>query len=69
MTKAEKIQAIQAKVQAERISLRSIARGTALSMNTVRAAVGGAPSTLDSTVNFLFLYLGLKPESNGNKAA
>lgn len=63
MTKAEKLQAIQAKVQADRISLRSIARGTALSMNTVRAAIAGADSTLESTINFLYLYLGIEPES------
>lgn len=69
MTKAEKLEAIQAKVQADRISLRSIARGTALSMNTVRAAFAGASSTQESTVNFLFLYLGLKQESDGNAAA
>jgi hypothetical protein len=62
MTTAEKLKAIQAKVQADRVSLRSIARGTALSMNTVRAAVSGSASTHKSTVNFLFLYLGLKPE-------
>ncbi|GGK91593.1 hypothetical protein [Deinococcus radiotolerans] len=62
MTTAEKLKAIQAKVQADRVSLRSIARGTALSMNTVRAAVSGSASTQKSTVNFLFLYLGLKPE-------
>lgn len=67
MTKAEKLQAIRAKVQADGISLRSIARDTALSMNTVRSAIAGADSTLESTINFLYLYLGLKPESERTK--
>lgn len=69
MNRTEKLKAIQQKVQSEGISLKSIVRGTAMSINTVRAAIQGETSTKDSTINFLFLYLGLNPDSNGNRAA
>lgn len=64
MDRGKKLTAIQRKVEADRISLRSIVRGTALSINTVRAALQGDSSTTDSTINFLYLYLGLDTESN-----
>lgn len=67
MNRTEKLQAIQHKVDTENISLRSIARGTALSINTVRAAVKGESSTTDSILNFLCLYLGIKPEQARNR--
>lgn len=69
MTRTEKLQAIQRKVQKEKISLKSIVRGTALSINTVRAAIQGEPSTTDSTINFLYLYLGIESEQRRIRSA
>lgn len=64
MTREEKLAAIQERVRRDNISLRSIQRGTFLSINTVRAAIDGDASTTDSTINYLFLYLGLRLESD-----
>lgn len=64
MTRIEKLTAIQRKVHDDKVSLKSIVRGTALSINTVRAAIQGEDSTTDSTINFLYLYLGLDSDQS-----
>ncbi|SMB89117.1 hypothetical protein [Deinococcus hopiensis] len=67
MNKAEKIVQIQKEVERLSLSARGIARGTALTPNTVLGVLRGEEKVQEATVNLIWFFLGLDHDCTPTK--